>query len=184
MEVIQNAQMPTHVLALSRLQMSETSRPLMVPIHAQKWGEKMTTPIPSTPPGSPLPIPRWDTTRTRPCQVITLPVVPLEVPHPESVAILLLFALGLEPLPNMLASCLLPSDAVGEFPAASEMSNAMANNHSIDEISGYVEQNRRIWENALNLGVRDRKIIDMVGKAWKVTARARDKLNYRRVSAR
>jgi hypothetical protein len=80
----------------------------------------------------------------------------------------------------MLASCLLPSDAVGEFPAASEMSNAMARNHSIDEISAYVEQNKRIWKNALNLGVRDSKIIDMVGKAWKVTARARDiKLNIR-----
>jgi hypothetical protein len=114
--------------------------------------------------------------------VVALPVIPLEVPHPDTVPILLLFALGLEPLPNMLASCLLPSDAVGEFPAASEMSNAMANNHGIDEITAYVEQNRHIWENALNLGVKDRKIIDMVGKAWKVTARARDKLNIRRGS--
>jgi hypothetical protein len=84
----------------------------------------------------------------------------------------------------MLASCLLPADAVGEFPAASEMSNAMAKNHSIDEIIGYVEQNKRIWENALNLGVRDGKIIDIVGKAWKVTARARDKVQFRRTSTR
>jgi hypothetical protein len=84
----------------------------------------------------------------------------------------------------MLASCLLPADAVGEFPAASEMSNTMARNHSLHEIIGYVEQNRHIWKNALNLGVRDRKIIDMVGKAWKVTARARDKLKARITSAR
>jgi hypothetical protein len=57
-------------------------------------------------------------------------------------------------------------------------------NHSIDEIIGYVEQNKRIWENALNLGVRDGKIIDIVGKAWKVTARARDKVKFRRTSTR
>ena len=79
----------------------------------------------------------------------------------------------------MLACCLLPSDAVGEFPAASEMSNVMAKNHSMDVITGYVEQNRHIWENALNLGVRDGKIIDIVGKAWRVTARARDKRKAR-----
>jgi len=84
----------------------------------------------------------------------------------------------------MLASCLLPVDAVGEFPAASEMSNAMSKNHSIDEIIGYVQQNRRIWENALNLGVRDGKIIDIVGKAWKVTAKARDNAEFRRTSTR
>ena len=179
-EVVRNAQLPTHVLALSRLQTSAAgpgSYPLMVPMDAERWHKKLTTPLPIAPPGPTAPAPHWDATRSR--QVITLPVVPLEVPHPETVPILLLFALGLEPLPNMLASCLLPPDAVGEFPAASEMSNVMAKNHSIAEIIAYVEQNRHIWKNALNLGVKDEKIINMVGKAWKVTARARDQLYIR-----
>ncbi|KIM73649.1 hypothetical protein PILCRDRAFT_828948 [Piloderma croceum F 1598] len=182
MEVIRDAQLPTHVLALSPIQASATGRgsyPLMVPIVAEIWGKKLTVPLPAAPPGLTPPAPRWDATQQRPRQLITLPVIPLEVPHPETVPILLLFALGLEPLPNMLASCLLPADAVGEFPAAYEMSNVMAKNHSIAEIISYVEQNRHIWENALNLGVKDEKIISIVGKAWKVTARARDKLYVR-----
>jgi hypothetical protein len=179
MEVIRNGQLPTHVIALSPIQVSaagQGSYPLMLPIVAEIWGRKLTTPLPVAPSGPTQPAPRWDATQQRLRQLITLPVIPLEVPHPETVPILLLFALGLEPLPNMLASCLLPADAVGEFPAAYEMSNVMAKNHSIVEIISYVEQNRHIWENALNLGVKDEKIISIVGKAWKVTARARDKL--------
>src|SRR5882762_11113852 len=66
MELIQRAQIPTHVLALSRLQRSSTtsqSYPLMVPIQAGRWAAKMTTLLPPSPLGSTLPVPRWDTTR-------------------------------------------------------------------------------------------------------------------------
>jgi hypothetical protein len=93
------------------------------------------------------------------------------------VPILILFALGLEPLPNMFASYLLPADAVGEFPAAPEMSNALAQNHSINEITAYFNQNKHIWNNTLNLGVKDERILKIVYNAWKVATRARDQLN-------
>lgn len=187
MECIHGDQLPTHVLALSRQQTSETeaeSLPLMIPIHAETWMDKTTIPLPPPIPGSTLPAPRWDASRQRPCQVITLPVVPIEVPHPEMMPTLLLFALGLEPLPNMLAQILLPPLVVAEFPHADEMSNVMATQLSADAISGYYEQNRRLWNNTLKLGVKSQHILDMVGKAYKVTVRAQDKLNSRRGPSR
>jgi hypothetical protein len=183
MEVVYEAHLPTHVLALSKQSTTEAqsiSPPLMVPIQAGEWEEKMTMPLSYTTSGTTLPIPRRDKTQPKPCQSITLPVVPVEVAYPETVPILLLFALGLEHLPNILANYLLPVTVVAEFPNAYEMSNLMAKKH-VDEIIGYAEQNSQIWGNALNLGVRDKKILDMVHNAWKVTAAARDiALNPRR----
>lgn len=176
MEVVHEARIPTHVLALSKQATTEgqSTLPLMVPIQAAEWEEKMTMRLSYTTSGTALPTPHWDKTRSKPCQIITLPVVAVEVAYPETVPILLLFALGLEHLPNMLANYLLPVKVVAEFPNAYEMSNLMARKYDIDKITGYAEQNSQIWGNALNLGVKDKKILDMVHNAWKVTAAARD----------
>src|ERR1700749_1881185 len=117
MEVVHEAHMPTHVLALSKQSTNQAQPvlpPLMVPIQAKEWEEKMTTPLLYTS-GTTLPTPRWDRAQSKPCQTITLPVVPIEVAYPETAPILLLFALGLEHLPNILANYLLPVTVVAEF---------------------------------------------------------------------
>lgn len=134
----------------------------------------MTIPLPIVAPeATSPPAPQYDAARAY--QVISLPVVQVLVPHPDNVPILLLFALALEPLPNMLAMCLLPGDVVGEFHHAKEMANVMARGYDVEDIIAYVHQNRRIWENALSLGVKDTSILDIVEKAWKVTNIAHQK---------
>lgn len=175
MEVISDGQMPTHALALLKHSEPESiSRLVILPINADTWRRRMTISLPIvTPEATPRPVPQYNAERTH--QVISLPVVEFLVPHPDNVPILLLFALALEPLPNLLAMCLLPGDVVGEFPHAKEMANVMARKYSGEDIVAYVRQNRRIWENALSLGVKDPSILDIVEKAWKVTNVAHQK---------
>ncbi len=68
---------------------------------------------------------------------VTLPFVPLQVPHVPSVP-LLLYALGVRTNPSMLAAALLPLSVVEEFPLAAVMAQAMAvqcqrENHAGDD---------------------------------------------------
>lgn len=173
LEVFKDNHLPTHVLALTKYS-SPTTSPLMIPIQAGPWQKKMAVHLPPATPGSVPPDPHWDATRSQPTRVITLPVISANVPHPDNVPILLLFALGLEPLPNMLAMCLLPVDVLGEFPDAREMANVMARDHEWEEVSGYAEQNRQMWENTLSLGVQDAVTRNIVHKAWRVAHAARE----------
>lgn len=112
--VLQDAHMPTHVLAiLSTPRPSESSQspaylfPIIAPINAELFAQtfnKDVTHLSShlAAPGSTMPIPSWDEATQR--MVVTVPVIPLSVPHPYSMPLLLFFGLGLhrqyEPPPS------------------------------------------------------------------------------------
>jgi hypothetical protein len=53
-------------------------------------------------------------------------VVHLQVPHAPSIALLLLYALGVRADPSALAAALLPLSVAEEFPSAAAMAQAMA----------------------------------------------------------
>jgi len=118
---------------------------------------------------------------------VTLPIVPLQVPHAPSIALLLLYALGVHTDPSALATALLPLSVAEEFPSAAAMAQAMAahcereNNASEVRSSGggarslerYMLYNQGMWKNVLALGLQDPRVMSVVQTVWNVTAEAR-----------
>jgi hypothetical protein len=128
---------------------------------------------------------------------VTLPVVPLQVPHAPSVPLLLLYALGVRTNPSALAAALLPLSVAEEFPSAAAMAQAMAvqcqrENHARDDpasgsssvgggggargwrsLDGYTVYNQGIWKNVLALGLQDSRVMSVVQTVWNVTAESR-----------
>ena len=121
---------------------------------------------------------------------VTLPIVLLQVPHVQSIALLLLYALGVRTNPSALAAALLPLSVAEEFPSAAAMAQAMAahcereNNASKVGSSGggargwlsldrYTLYNQGIWMNVLALGLQDSRVMSVVQTVWNVTAESR-----------
>ena len=150
---------------------------------------------------SKAPSPRMRTDRATGARFITLPVIPLYVPHPPSLPHVLLFAQGipLHPPPpspdpssssppspvqegseasdsgsgaSALATYLLPLAAIEEFPSAPAMAAAMARQCTSDALAARLAFNHGVWRNVLTLLPADAALVDLVRVAWNVTSEA------------
>lgn len=172
--------MPTHVLQIIESE-ADLAQPLMAPIDANLFALGFRSPIvPAPPPGTTSPVPHF--TSNSQTQVVTLPVVQITVPHVGSIPLLLLFGLGLETDPNLMAWRLLPVEVIEEFPNAAAMSGVMSHIGD-DRLKQYAILNQGLWKNVLAWGLRDPKITQIVQTAWNVTAEAR-RIRHRQRTAK
>jgi len=175
MRIRRDAHMPSHVLAVFDIPETEwgsSYEPLLVPIRVDLFARDFRTNIiPPSPPGSTFPVPH--SVQHTVGQFVTLPVIPMLVPHAPSIPLLLLFGLGLETRSQLLCCHLLPSEVIGEFPAPPTMANLMATICSDDQLREHSKFNQGLWKNILSLGPRDLKFIEVVQTAWNVTMEAR-----------
>ncbi|OJA16581.1 hypothetical protein AZE42_03839 [Rhizopogon vesiculosus] len=175
MRVRRDAHIPSHVLAVFDIPENEwgsSYQPLLVPIRVDMFTRDFRTNIiPPSPPGSTFPVP-YCVQHTL-GQFVTLPVIPVLVPHAPSIPLLLLFGLGLETRSHLLCCHLLPPEVIGEFPAPPTMANLMATICSDDQLREHSKFNQGLWKNILSLGPRDSKFIELVQTAWNVTVEAR-----------
>ncbi|KAF9463256.1 hypothetical protein BDZ94DRAFT_1259498 [Collybia nuda] len=171
MPVIRDAHMPSHVLAVYQANVSPTPAPSMLPIDSTLYesGFRVELNLPQAPPGSTSPIPCLDSDQKL---IVTLPVVPLSVPHASSLPLLLLFGMGLENQTNLLAWRLLPANVVEEFPNAAAMAQVLSRLRE-DRFEQIFRYNQGIWKNVLALGLRSTKLVELVQTVWNVTAEAR-----------
>jgi len=174
MQVIRDAHMPTHVLAVTAPEHNTSSPPLMLPIDATLFeqGFRFDLNIPQTPPGTLAPVPHTQTVGDSQVLMVTLPVLPIVVPHVTSLPLLLLFGMKLETQHNLLAWSLLPVNVVEEFPNAAAMALILSRDHN-DRFDRTYRHNHGIWKNILALGMNNQKISGVVQTAWNVTAEAR-----------
>lgn len=179
MPVIRNVHNPTHVLAVSLANPNAAvlSLPTMTPIQAGLYNIGFKVEI--LPQGSidavpPVPF----RSSVNPWHTVSLPVVALTVPHTDSFPLLLLFGLGLEKQLNLLASRLLPVEAIEEFPNAAAMAQVMSK-LSVEQFEDYFSYNRGLWQNVLCVGLQDMQVVDLIRTAWNVTAEGR-KIRHRR----
>ncbi|KAG6380292.1 hypothetical protein JVT61DRAFT_8400 [Boletus reticuloceps] len=128
LRVLKDAPVPSHILAVFDIPPSEwepSYSPILVPIRADLHVRDFRTNIiPQSPPETPYPIPHVST-RPNCGRFVTLPVVPLHVPHAPSIPLLFLFALGLEQRSQLLCCRLLPPEVISEFPALPAMAQLM-----------------------------------------------------------
>ncbi|KAL0946232.1 hypothetical protein HGRIS_012491 [Hohenbuehelia grisea] len=168
--VTREGHMPTHALALLEPN-ANPAQALIVPVDARLYMQGFRTEVLPPPlSGVPLPAPHRAPSSNTP--VITLPVVPISVPHIHSMPLLLLFGLAFETNINNMASRLLPSQVIDEFPHAAAMSQRMAAHLSDEQLHAYVTFNKGLWKNILSLGLRDTQIMEHVQTVWNVTAEA------------
>ncbi|KAF8065274.1 hypothetical protein FPV67DRAFT_1696409 [Lyophyllum atratum] len=171
--MLRPTQLPTHVLAVySSTPSPSPDAPLLIPINAPLYASAFRVEL-CLPPTHPHPNPNTYTNTN----TLTLPLLPLLVPHPPTLPLLLLFALPLEPalhIHTALAYRLLPPAVVEEFPNAAAMAGVLARQGSAQEGFGeLVGRNEGMWKNVLALGVRERRVLELVGMVWGVTAEAR-----------
>lgn len=175
MRVKQDAHIPSHVLAVFDIPESEwgsSYQPLLVPIRVDLFTRGFRSKIiPLSPPGSTFPVPHC--AENVEGQFVTLPVVPLLVPHAPSIPLLFLFGLGLETRSHLLCCRLLPTEVIGEFPAPPTMANIMATLCNDEQIREHSKFNHGLWKNILSLGPRDSHFIELAQTAWNVTVEAR-----------
>ncbi|KAK0224044.1 hypothetical protein IW262DRAFT_870492 [Armillaria fumosa] len=179
--VLHDSRMPTHVLALYPPYHNKytSTRPFIAPVDADLYNQGFRVDlIPPPPPGSTRPVPH----STSEGLYVSIPLVlPLTtVPHPPSMSLLLLFALGLETSINDLAYCMLPVSVVDEFPNAAAMAQVMVS-LSEEEFERRFQFNMGLWKNVLGLGVTNNRVIEAVRLAFNVTAEAR-KLRNRQLN--
>ncbi|KAF9022398.1 hypothetical protein BDZ89DRAFT_1070680, partial [Hymenopellis radicata] len=107
---------------------------------------------------------------TRTNQNITLPLVipAITIPHPPSLAFLLLQDLS----ENDVAFQMLPPNVVGEFPNAAAMAQVMSFVGN-EEFERRMVWNGGMWRNVLGLGLQNERLVGVVRTAWNVTADAR-----------
>lgn len=167
--VIRDAHMPSHVLAV--FHSGNPNPTLMLPIDATLFDHGFRTDLnlPPAPPGSTSPIPHFDSTGKL---VVSLPVIPLTIPHAPSLSLLLLFGMTLETQPNLLAWRLLPANVVEEFPNAAAMALVLSRLRE-DRFEQIFKYNQGIWKNVLALGLRNPELVELVQTVWNVTADAR-----------
>lgn len=209
-------------------------------IHAdfsELFPDVSSTTTPYTPP-----VARWDEQTGN--QLITLPVVHFDVPHPPSFSLLLLFALGLHttrapetsvrspttsfsgetapsssgtpttsdtntpsphpslraeipPVPpliphsvasptddvippvinfhtttGLLATYLLPTAAIGEYPAADAMADMLADVEEVESLLAMNAFNKGLWQNCLIIHPTDKEVHDIIRVAFTVTREA------------
>ena len=160
-----DANLPTHVLAITQQDGNASSPPIIVPFSMPRFAQGFRTEL--TPaPDEPA------TTYFATTQTATVPVVPLTVPHAASIPLLMLFGLGLEAEPNMLAARLLPPHVIEEFPNAAAMAQVLSQLGD-DLFNRVVRYNKGLWANVLALGLRDAQLTGLVQTAWNVAAEAR-----------
>jgi hypothetical protein len=171
MRVKQDAHIPSHVLAIFDIPESEwglSYQPLLVLICVDLFTRGFRSKkIPPSPPGSTFPVPHC--AENAKGQFVTLPVVPLLVPHAPSIPLLFLFGLGLETRSHLLCS----AEVIGEFPAPSAMANSMATLCSDDQFREHSKFNQGLWKNILSLVPQDSHFIELAKTPWMVTVGAR-----------
>jgi hypothetical protein len=182
--VLRDAHMPSHVLAV--IQSERSSRggtSILIPIDATLYdrGFRTELSLPQPPPGSLAPVPRAVSSSVSPTRMaVTVPLISLELPHLSSLPLLLLFGLGLETQPNLLAYRLLPASVVYEFPDAAMMSSQLAQECTNEDFIPIYDRNCGIWRNSLSLGLKEGRIEEVIRLAWNVTGEARKLRSGRR----
>ncbi|KAG5651470.1 hypothetical protein H0H81_008528 [Sphagnurus paluster] len=167
-----NTHLPTHILAVSAsVDQGPPMPPLLFPIEATIYSASLRAELPP-----PLPTSPTTSAFNHHTGMLTLPLVPLYVPSPPTLALLLLFALGLEPVPPYH---LLPPPVVEEFPNSAAMAQVLARTSGLTAL---FRRNEGLWKNVLALGVREQRVVEVVGMVWNVTAEAR-KLRIRTAAA-
>ncbi|KAH9947781.1 hypothetical protein B0H21DRAFT_310729 [Amylocystis lapponica] len=83
----------------------------------------------------------------------------------------------------MLATYLLPTEVIEEFPAAPAMAEVFAELCDDEELARFAAYTQGLWRNVLALGPRDAALVDVVRTAWNVTAEARRIRERRRQAA-
>ncbi|KAK1236242.1 hypothetical protein PQX77_000504 [Marasmius sp. AFHP31] len=190
-----DSSLPTHILALYPSNTSDPHQPtpLLVPVDVNLYNRGFRTDvIPPATPGTAPPVPH--STTSSPGFMITLPVIPLTVPHPPSIPLLLLYGMGLETEQQLLPPCLLPEHVVAEFPNAAEMAQVFATrvrdsqeqDQPLDDDTIFqrrVRFNQGLWQNVLALGLKDQAVVELVQTAWNITAEARRlRLRYKQIA--
>jgi hypothetical protein len=177
---------PTHCLAVKQTNAPPNSPALMLPVdsglYAKGFRPDLAWPKEDEPPPE-IPIPTEPSTEPMgelpsipllsggPIR-ISLPVLQITVPHLTSLPLLLLFGLKLETAVEILTYRLLPASVVDEFPGAPAMIDLFAKYPEM-QFERYHMLIGGVWANILALGLRDERIVDMVGKAWNVARQAK-----------
>ncbi|KAJ7093916.1 hypothetical protein B0H15DRAFT_831222 [Mycena belliarum] len=159
----------THVLAVVPPDGNPNVPPLMFPVDAHLYHECFER-ADFLPPLGPRPVPHLAAGAQLP--TVTLPVIPVNVPHGISIPLVLLFGLGLETNLNHLAARLLPPDVIGEFPNAAAMSTVMSR-YKESQFDWYFQYNQGMWKNILALAPRNTALVEHVQTAYKVVVDAR-----------
>ncbi|KAJ2922927.1 hypothetical protein H1R20_g14208, partial [Candolleomyces eurysporus] len=171
LRVLRNEGLPTHVLAAYQSDSaSTTTPPTFIPIDASLYEAvfRVDLGFPPPPPGFTGPAAQL----VGDALVVTLPVLAVTVPDPFTLPLLLLFALGFETEPNLLAWRMLPSQVIQEFPNAAAMALILARARS-DQFDRIYRFNQGLWKNILGLGLNETKVVELVQTAWNVTAESR-----------
>ena len=167
----------------SNIPISHQTRPLLVPVDIDRYNRGFRTDV--IPPATPTTTPPVDQHTLSPLDsVITLPVIPLTIPHPTSIPLLFLYGMGFETQHQLLTPRLLPSHVVAEFPNAAEMAQALATrvraseeqDDPLDDDAIFhrrVHFNQGLWQNVLSLGLKDQATVELIQTAWNITADAR-----------
>ncbi|KAF7329975.1 hypothetical protein MKEN_00261500 [Mycena kentingensis (nom. inval.)] len=168
------ARLPTHLLALPTTTPNGPST-ILLPVDANAYHDAFENAslVPQT---TNRPTPIVDPATQLP--LLTLPVIPVSVPHAPSLALVLLFGLGLETDRNVLATHLLPDEAIGEFPNAAAMSGVVSRLRT-PQFDFYWELNQGVWKNTLCLAAKSAQLAELVPMTLKVVADAR-KMRIRR----
>lgn len=171
MRVTRDAHLPTHLLAVT-FSGELPSAPVFVPIDMNLYMTSFRVELnaPAVPPGTTAPVPHTVEGSLTP--VVTLPVIPLQIPHVASLPLLFLFAFNFEKDHNELAFRVLPPHVVEEFPNAAAMAQIFSRLRE-DYFERYYRFNQGLWKNILALGLKDQKIVELVQIAWNVTAETR-----------
>ncbi|THV05707.1 hypothetical protein K435DRAFT_834606 [Dendrothele bispora CBS 962.96] len=174
MPTVRDAHMPTHVLAVTQTTNSySTVPPIMIPVDVNMYNEGFRVSIiPPAQAGTTSPVPHILAGSSNAISVVSLPVVPISVPHIRSLPLLLLFGLGLERHSNTLALRMLPSEVVAEFPNAATMASLMARLED-GQFKRRLDFNQGMWQNVLALDLRDAALLNLIRTAWNITAGAR-----------
>ncbi|KAJ2919783.1 hypothetical protein MD484_g724, partial [Candolleomyces efflorescens] len=174
LRVLRDEGLPTHVLAAipadSPSNPTAPAPPKLIPIDASLYEAifQIDLGFPSPPVGFTGPVAQLVGDALQ----VTLPVLSVTVPDPVTLPLLLLFALGFETEPNLLAWRMLPSQVIQEFPNAAAMALILARARS-DQFDRIYRFNQGLWKNILGLGLRDTKLVELVQTAWNVTAESR-----------
>jgi hypothetical protein len=184
MRVLQNAHLPTHVLAIYDTPEPSPGFCMMAPIHADLYVQKFRSSDILPPPSRRRRISPRPYSPSQPQHlIISLPVVPVAVPHAPSIPLLLVFGLGLEVQLDLMGWRLLPPEVIEEFPNAAAMAGVMARVCSDEQLLRYTAYNQGLWKNILSLGPRNAKLVEIAQTAWNVTAEAR-RIRQRRAASR
>ncbi|KAL1748285.1 hypothetical protein HDZ31DRAFT_29995 [Schizophyllum fasciatum] len=168
MPALSDSNLPTHVFAIVQQDGNASAPPIMIPFDMAMFTRGFRSEL-TTDADEPS---AKHTVADDGSQVVSLPVVTLNVPHTASVPLLMLFGLGLEAEPNTLAARLLPPHVIEEFPNAAAMAQVLSQLNE-DLFNRVVRYNKGLWANVLALGLRDSQIAGLVQTAWNVAAEAR-----------